>query len=284
MTSALHVVRSRTEPTNSFPSRVAPALVLIHGSATDSSTWSIQLASPLRDHFALWAYDRRGTGRSPAAPAEVLTIEQHAEDAAALARQAGQEAEGPGGRVWMAGSSFGAVVTLEVMRRYPDVLHGAVLIEPPLGPSDELHPPGRELAGELERIAAEQGGEAAAERFLRTVLGEPAFERIPRAFRARSMRMWPQIHADTVALARYRPRYAELGQVLVPALLLGGECSAPVFRATLEALARALPRARLELVPGAGHMLHAEAPRRFTELVLGLAGLAEPARSTAATE
>jgi pimeloyl-ACP methyl ester carboxylesterase len=270
MPSALHVVRSRTAPAYStesgLPESGLPVLLLIHGSATDSSTWSIQLASPLREHFALWTYDRRGTGASPTGEGP-LTIEQHADDAAELARQAG-------GKVWMAGSSFGAVVTLEVMRRYPELLHGAALIEPPLAPGDEHHPPGRVLLEELDAIAAHSGAEAAAERFLRTVLGDAAFERIPKAFRARSTSQWPQIRADSVALAAYAPRYRELNAVAVPALLLGGERSAPYFRPTLAALERALPAARLEVVKGAGHMLHAEAPRRFTELMLELAAMA----------
>ncbi len=232
------------------------------------------MASPLRDRFALWAYDRRGSGKSPAAPHTPPSIEEHAADAAELARQAAQEGGDAAGKVWMAGSSFGAVVTLEVMRSYPELLHGALLIEPPLGPSDAQHPPGRAFVEELEAIAAASGGEAAAERFLRTVLGEPAFERIPRAFRARSMSMWPQIHADSLALAAYRPRYLELARVSVPVMLVGGERSAPYFRPTLDALAEVLPHARRETVKGAGHMLHAEAPRRFTELMMELSGLA----------
>jgi pimeloyl-ACP methyl ester carboxylesterase len=252
MTSALHVVRSGT----------GPVLLLIHGSATDRSTWSIQLASPLRERFSLWAYDRRGTGDSPSG-GEPPSIEQHAADAAELARQAG-------GQVWLAGSSFGAVVALEVMRRHPELVRGAALIEPPLTAGDGAHSAGPGFTLALDELAARQGGEAAAEKFLRTVLGEASFERIPRAFRARSLAMWPQIRADSVALIAYAPRYRELGDVAVPTLLLGGERSAPYFRPTLEALAGALPRARLELVKGAGHMLHAEAPRRFTELMIGL--------------
>lgn len=265
MTSALHVVRSRTEAAEP----AFPVLLLVHGSATDSSTWSIQLASPLRERFALWAYDRRGTGASSAEAAGEAadqappSIADHAADAAELARQAG-------GKVWIAGSSFGAVVALEVMRSYPELLHGAALIEPPIAAADDLAAaPG--FVAELDRLAAASGGEAAAEKFLRTVLGAAAFDRIPRAFRARSLQLWPQIRADSLALAAYAPRYAELRELRVPALLLGGERSAPFFRPTLAALAAALPAARLEIVKGAGHMLHVEAPRRFTELMLELA-------------
>jgi pimeloyl-ACP methyl ester carboxylesterase len=247
MTTSLHVVRSGT----------GPVMLLVHGSATDHGTWSIQLASPLKEHLSLWAYDRRAAG----AP----SVGQHADDAAELLREAG-------GPAWICGSSFGAVVALEVMRRDPELLRGAILIEPPMAASDAAHPPAGDFVASLDATAAAEGPEAAAEKFLREVLGEAAFERIPRAFRARSMSMWPQIRADSQALSRYAPRYAELAQVRVPALLLGGERSASYFRPTLEALASALPAARLEIVRGAGHMLHAEAPRRFSELVLSMVG------------
>jgi pimeloyl-ACP methyl ester carboxylesterase len=103
------------------------------------------------------------------------------------------------------------------------------------------------------------------------VLGDAAFERMPKTFRERSAAKWEAIRADSGALLTYKPRYAELAGVTTPILLLGGDRSAPYFRPTLEALARALPHARLEIVAGAGHMLHAEASRRFAELVIGFA-------------
>lgn len=56
-----------------------------------------------------------------------------------------------------------------------------------------------------------------------------------------------------------------------PVRLLGGERSAPYFRPTLDALAAALPAATVTVVAGAGHMLHADAPRAFAEAVDGLA-------------
>ena len=67
------------------------------------------------------------------------------------------------------------------------------------------------------------------------------------------------------------PNYATLGEVAVPIRLLGGDRSAAYFRPTLEALAAALPRATLAIIAGAGHMLHAEAPRAFAEHVDALA-------------
>ena len=224
---------------------------MIHGSAADRSTWSIQLAGSLRENFALDAYDRS------LAP----TVEAHADEARA-------RLDGP---ALIVGSSFGAVVALDLVRRYPAVCAGAILIEPPMPASDDAPSDATAFFDEFDRRVTEQGGPAAGEFFLRMVLGDAAFERMPRTFRERSAAKWEAIRADSVALLSYRPRYAELARVDVPVLLLGGDRSASYFRPTLEALATALPRARLEIVAGAGHMLHAEASRRFTELAIEFA-------------
>jgi pimeloyl-ACP methyl ester carboxylesterase len=244
MASALHVVSAGH----------GPRVVLVHGSATDHATWAIQLASHLKDSFMLVAYDRRSDAPDVAA---------HAADLAAVIDRPS---------VLLVGSSFGAVVVLELVRTRPELCAGAVLIEPPMAASDELAAAPAALLAELDRCAAEHGGPAAAEKFLRTVLGDEAFARIPRAFAERSKAKWPEIRSDSAALIAYRPRYGELASVELPILLLGGDRSAPYFRDTLLALRAALPRARLEVVPSAGHMLHAEAPRRFAELLVAFAG------------
>jgi pimeloyl-ACP methyl ester carboxylesterase len=221
-------------------------VLLIHGSAADATTWSIQLASAaLRQRFSLIAYDRP----------ILATVEEQA-------RVAASHLDAPG---LIVGSSFGAVIALELIRSSRQL--GAVLIEPPMGVSDDAPAAPAAVLAEYDRRAAEQGGPAAAELFLRTVLGDAAFERMPRAFRERATAKYAEIRADSAALIAYRPRYAELRAVTTPVLLLGGERSAPYFRPTLEALRAHLPNARLEILAGAGHMLHAEASRRFAELV-----------------
>ena len=100
---------------------------------------------------------------------------------------------------------------------------------------------------------------------------------VPRAFRERAVAKHAEIRADSAALLAYRPRYALLATLATPVLLLGGGRSAPFYRATLDALAAALPNARLEMIANAGHMLHAEAFRRFHELLLEFAVALAPA-------
>jgi pimeloyl-ACP methyl ester carboxylesterase len=239
MSSGLHVVRAGA----------GPQILLIHGSAADHRTWSILLGSPLRARFTLIAYDRR---------AGVESVDGHAADAAALL--------GPEPAV-VVGSSFGAVIALELVRRCADRVAGAVLIEPPLNSSESAPAVRARFLDDFDRRAAQAGGPAAGELFLRMVLGDAAFERMPRVFQAQAMAKFAEIRADSVALFGYPLPYAELAAVTAPVLLLGGERSAGWYRRTLDELYRALPGARLEMVPGAGHMLHAEAPRRFHALL-----------------
>jgi pimeloyl-ACP methyl ester carboxylesterase len=146
-----------------------------------------------------------------------------------------------------------------------------VLIEPPMAASDLVPPIPQGFLQHYDDLAATQGGPQAAEFFLRTVLGDAAYEKMPRMFQERSKAQYAAIRTDSEALGRYRPRYELLRGCMVPTLLLGGERSAPYFRPTLQALAEVLPDAQLVEVPSAGHMLHAEASRKFAELVTSFA-------------
>src|SRR4051812_36407000 len=165
MSSGLHVVRAG----------VGPHLLLIHGSATDHTAWGIQLAQ-LAGRFSMAAYDRRHR-----------SVEEEAEDALGLV-------DGP---TILVGSSFGAVVALDLIRRHPGACAGAVLIEPPMAPADDAPAAPAAFLAEFDRIVESQGGPAAAEMFLRMVLGEAAYARIPEAFQERSKAKWAQIRSDS---------------------------------------------------------------------------------------
>jgi len=237
-------------------------LLLVHGSAADSTTWTIQLAS-LRKHARLVTWDRRGHDRSTLPDfIPYFTVEQHANDAIRIIdSEIGQP-------VVVCGSSFGGVVALDLTRRRPDLVKGAVLLEPPLRPNDRERGIPEGFLSKFDRLEREEGGPAAAEFFLRMVLGDTAYERMPRPYQERSKSLWRQIRQDCAALGEYRVRYDELSKVKTPVLLMGGERSAPFYRPTLEALHQALGNATLEVLPNAGHMMHAEAHRRFNERLL----------------
>lgn len=239
-------------------------MLFIHGSAADHATWTIALASTLRDQFCLIAYDRRGCGKSMA-PDRFWTVEDHADDVMTLIATRALP------RPILVGSSFGSVVALDVARRFPAALTGLVLIEPPMAASDDVPPIPDGFLQRFDSLVQTDGGPAAAEFFLRTVLGDAAYEKMPRMFQERSKAQFGSIRADSEALGRYAPRYALLRSCTVPTLLLAGAQSAGYFQATLASLAGVLPAAQLVTVANAGHMLHAQASRKFAELVAAFA-------------
>lgn len=229
-----------------------PLVVFIHGSAADHATWVMQLASLPRSVRCV-AYDRRGSGQSPPAPAGYC-VEDHAADAAAVIEDCGD-------RAVVVGSSFGAVVALEVARSRPDLVAGAVLCEPPMPCADDVPSMPAGFGCAYDRVTALAGGEIAGAMFLRLVLGD-AYHRLPAPWRQRAVGEWKQIRADALGLTRYRPRFRDMSEITQPVLLVGGTRSSRYFDATLSSLERALPRvSRVELA--GGHMVHAEAGRDF---------------------
>lgn len=250
-------------------------VLLIHGSAVDHMAWSVQLGGVggLTRELALIAYDRRGTGLSPELAAGDEQVGVHARDAAAVIRACFGEA------ALVVGSSFGAVVALELARREPALVRGLVLCEPPLPPADDVPPAPDGMGCEMDRLIAQGGGEAAGAFFLQAVLGDD-FARMKESFRRRSAARWRAIRADCLALARYRIGYADLAdEVAAPVQLVGGGRSGAFYADALDALQLAIPGAARHVFPSAGHMLHVEAHRRFAELLRAAAGDTPPAAS-----
>lgn len=231
-----------------------PPILLVHGSAADSSTWTIQMATLARTH-RLIAYDRRGG---------VTSVAEHAADAQRVLDDVGIEA------AHVCGSSFGAVVALELARTAKHRVAGLILCEPPMACGDTVPPVPNGFGCMFDRVVAERGGPAAGELFLRLVLSEPVLQNMPAAFRERACAKWQQIREDSLALAAYRPRYDELCSLDLPVLLVCGERSSPYYADTLDTLALHLPDARLSIIAGAGHMMHAESPRLFNAAVAEL--------------
>lgn len=234
-----------------------PPALLIHGAAADSATWTLQLHS-LDDRFTLIAYDRRvGQG---------ITTVDHADDAAALLAR-----EAQGVPALVIASSYGGVIALELACRAPARVAALVLCEPPLPPGDLVPSSPIGYGCHFDRIVASAGGERAAEMFLRSVLGDRAFELIPGRYRRDLCAMWQQIRSDMFSLGSYRVDHARLGAVRQPVLLLAGDRSPPFLATCLDALAAVLPHARRAVIPRAGHSMHIDNHRAFRAAVLEFA-------------
>ena len=139
-------------------------LLFIHGMCGDARVWADQMRR-LALRFRGVAYDRRGHSRSPLGQIEQRTVELHADDAAQLITELGLAP------CLVFGSSGGARIGLDLIRRYPDRVRGAVLSEPP---AMALAPDGgkafvEEIKPAVEAAVAGGGPRAAVDAFFEIV-------------------------------------------------------------------------------------------------------------------
>ena len=224
-------------------------LVLLHGFPFDSSMWSVPGAiTP----------DQRGFGGTPLGDAEP-SLDVVADDVAALLDARGLD------RVVLGGLSMGGYVAMAFLRRHPGRVGALVLADTKM----TADPPA--AAANRERLAAavlEAGSsELLVEELLPKLVGETTRNTRPGVV-SRISTVVASAPPDGVAWAQRamaaRPDSTEtLAAARVPALVVCGDEDALSLPSAAEAMAAALPDARLVLIPGAGHMTAMETPEEF---------------------
>jgi pimeloyl-ACP methyl ester carboxylesterase len=205
-----------------------PAVLLVHGIASDARALA-PVAEALADQARVIAYDRRGYGDSGAPePYHGTTVEEQAEDAAALLRAL------DAGPALVVGDGFGALVALDLAKRHRALVAGAVLSNPPLfmfvpEATEQL----AAQRAELEEAVRAGGPEAGVEAWLGDRVDGEALARAKAAHRA--------FFADYAGLASWPASRRELRALDVPAVVLTGPWSPPHIVAAAEALAGLLP-------------------------------------------
>ena len=238
-------------------------LVFVHGMCGDARVWADQV-DRLGDRYRCTTYDRRGHTRSPRTDA-VESVQLHTDDLASLISTL-QLAPAV-----VVGSSGGARITLDVIRRYPELVRGAVLSEPPIG---ALAPKAfaaliAEVAPIVEEAAEADGPAAAVDAFFRAVC-PGLWSRIDESVKDRYRNNAPMLFAD-LAMPSYEITTDDLAAISVPALVVAGANSHPALRQAAHAIARPLPDARyLEL--DCGHVTYAERPAEFARAVAAFVG------------
>ncbi|MDQ2813311.1 MAG: alpha/beta hydrolase [Actinomycetota bacterium] len=220
----------------------------------------VKLAGLLAARFTVFSYDRRGRGDS--GDTKPYALEREIEDLAAVINAAGGHAH-----AW--GLSSGAVLALEAAAAGLPIRRLAVQ-EPPLvvDPGDR-QPPADLLQRVTALIDAGQRG-AAVRYFMVDGMGAPAFvpamlRLMPKAWKALTA-VAPTLPYDAVIMRGYqqgRPLAAgHWGSVTVPTLVMcGAGQETPAFLVhAAQAVAAALPDARLVQRRGLGHTKALNAP------------------------
>lgn len=237
-----------------------PAMLFIHGMAGFAGVWADQMTR-LSSAFHCVAYDRRGHTRSPKGSADQETVELHADDAAGLIRGL-QLAP-----VILVASSGGARISIDLLRRYPELVRGAALSEPPvfaLSPSIGANFMAQ-VKPVVEKALASDQPQTAVDAFFRVIdpgFWEQASEERKDIYRANL----PAMLAD-LQQPLYQLTTAELGKIDRPCLLMYGSASLKWFIDIAKMVAGAIPTCRLVEIAGAGHATYAARPAEFADAV-----------------
>lgn len=214
-----------------------PALVLVHGSM-DRSTGLARLARRVDDDHRVVRLDRRGYGRSSAHPGP-FAVADHVDDLLAVIED--RLGERP---LHLFGHSFGGNVALAASIRLGDRVRSVTIYESPLSWMDWW-------PGGSAKAFAESEPADAAEVFMRRLIGDERWERLPERTRAERRAEGPVLVGELTDLRRHAPWQAD--QIVTPVVAMAGSRGADHHRRAATFLAEVLPRCRSVEIEGARH-------------------------------
>lgn len=230
-----------------------PALLLLHAFPLGLSMWEAQAEALSATHRVV-RFDARGFGASAAADGP-LTMERIADDGAFLLDHLGID------RATVGGCSMGGYAAFAFVRRHPERLAGLVLQDTRAGADAAEAKANR--ATLATKVLAE-GAAAAAEALLPKLVGETTHRERPdlvAGLRERILATRPQAIANALhGLAARADSRETLPTIAVPTLVLVGAEDVLTPPPEAATMAAAIPRARLDVIPRAGHLANLESP------------------------
>ncbi|HSL58095.1 MAG TPA: alpha/beta hydrolase [Acidimicrobiales bacterium] len=222
-------------------------VVLVHG-AMDRSRSFAKVVRRL-DGCEVVTYDRRGYGDSTD-HGVCRTVAAHVDD---LLTVLGADA------AVVVGHSLGGTIALAAAERRPDLVRAVVAYEAPRPwvawwPTDS--------AG--SRATGVDDPAEAAERFMRRMVGDERWERLPRRTRDERRAEGEALVADLRSI-RGEPAYHD-DAVTVPVVAAHGSASGGHHVRTAEELAASVPHGELVVVEGAAHGVHLTHPDALADL------------------
>jgi pimeloyl-ACP methyl ester carboxylesterase len=244
-----------------------PPVVLVHGSWGSHHNWDL-VASKLSESFRVVAYDRRGHSESERPPGQG-SIHDDVDDLAALIEHLDLSP------AFVAGNSWGAIITLRLAIKRPDLVRAIACHEPPLialiADDPEVGPLAEavrvRLAAVIERLAAgdDAGG---AELFVETVaMGPGMWAKLPPALQRTFVENGPTYLDECRDPDQQSIDLDEVATISSPALISHGDQSPAFFPAIAAIVAAAIPGVEERLFAGAGHVPHTTHANEYVDAI-----------------
>jgi len=231
-----------------------PAIVLIHGWATDANYWNAQIA-PLQAKYTVVAVDLAGHGGSTKSRSD-WSMEKYGEDVATVVQRI------PNQQVILVGHSMGGTVALEAAHTLGSRVIGIIVVDalksvglPPLSPSQietRVAPFRTDFIGAVRKYVSEELFEKGADPlFVQKVAYDMSLE--PPDVGVASLEALLSMDFKTV-----------LPDIKVPVLAINSDLGA-----TDDArIRKALPTFKSDVIPHTSHFLMMEVPDKFNPLLM----------------
>lgn len=232
-----------------------PAMVFLHGFPLSKGCWQPQIDAMSADYRCI-APDLRGFGGSAATPG-ATTMDRFADDVGELL-----ESLGAGPAVLVA-HSMGGYVALAFARRHPEMLRGLVLVATRAGADTPEVADGRRATAEAVRS---DGTQVVVDGMTPKMLA-PGNDDADLLAAVRGFMTSASVDGIVGALLGMAERpdsTPDLPGITVPTFVVTGDEDVIIPPAESQTMADAIPGARLQVIPDAGHFVALEQAETFT--------------------
>jgi pimeloyl-ACP methyl ester carboxylesterase len=241
-------------------------VVFLHEGIADRRMWDREFPILAREHRVA-RYDLRGYGGSAPATSGFSSVR----DLDALIDHLDME------RPLLIGPSYGGRIALDLALARPASVGGLLLVAPGYSGMDYDHVPGGKATFERDETLSKAAADAwaagrldEATEHLRQLWASALSGSALDLFRAMVRDNAEEVFADRSSRLDSRegePAAGRLNEVRVPTWILVGDRDNPAMPHVANFLARGIPGARLQLVPGADHLLNLSRPDAFDAAV-----------------
>jgi pimeloyl-ACP methyl ester carboxylesterase len=233
------------------------AVLLVQGLGYARWGWD-PVVPGLAERFRVLTFDNRGIGESDK-PAGPYTAREMAADAMQVLDEAGLE------RAHVVGSSLGGMIAQEVAAAAPERVDKLVLCSTTPGGPDAVPMPAVtvRLLGEAAKLPPEE----ALRQFVANALGSAAPPALVDEIYARRIASPPDPAGWRAQAAAGTTFPGVDGAITAPTLIVHGTDDNVVDCGNAQLLAARIPGARVELIPGGGHLFFWEQPDTFIRIV-----------------